>query len=133
METPLTEVFASNVFALIMEQTVEVLDPGVVVLFAIPYEKQMDPSNVPWLLAESVDDHLPAVPAKDIQSEVVLLLHSIYLVDWCGRVNSPKIRARRPWGIARVVRSCVLLGIEPLAETNVDSRHPCSSHSQQLV
>ena len=67
METPLTEVFASLAFALIMEQTVEVLDPGVVVLFAIPYEKQMDPSNVPWSLAESVDDHLPTVPAKDIQ------------------------------------------------------------------
>ena len=72
--------FASNVFALIMEQTVEVLDPGVVVLFALPYEKQLDPSNVSWLLAESVDDHLPTVPAKDIQSEVVLLLHSFYLL-----------------------------------------------------
>ena len=93
METPLTEVFAFMVFALIMEQTVEVLDPGVVVQFALPYEKQMDSSNVPWLLAESVDDHLPTVLAKDIQGEVVLLLHSFefYLVDWCGRVNSLKV------------------------------------------
>ena len=55
METALAKVLAIPVLALIVEEAVEVLDPGVVKFAGLFNQKHVDPRYLLWLLANAVD------------------------------------------------------------------------------
>ena len=54
MKASYAEVFAFPVLALVIEETVEVLDPGVVELARFLNQQQIDPGLLFWLLAEAL-------------------------------------------------------------------------------
>ena len=74
MKIALATVLALPVLALIVEEAVEVLGPGVVKLTGHFNQQQVDPWYLLWLLAEVVDRNA-LVPAKYIDGQVTLLLH----------------------------------------------------------
>lgn len=65
METALAKVLALPVLALVVEEAVEVLDPGVVKFVGLFDQQQVDLCHLVWLLAETVDVNA-LVPAKDV-------------------------------------------------------------------
>ena len=85
MKTALTEVLALLVLALVVEQAVEALDPGVVEFTSHFNRQQVDPWHVFGLLADVVNN-LPLIPPKDVDGQVVLPLSSWNLTDWPGRI-----------------------------------------------
>ena len=90
METALTEVLLLSVFALVIEEAVEVLDPGVVKFDGLLNQQQICPGHVFWLLAEAVYDH-PLVPTEYVDGEVVLALHHADLRDGCGGLDAGEV------------------------------------------
>ena len=74
MKSAFAKVLALPVLALIVEEAVEVLDPGVVKFAGHFNQQQIDPWYLLWLLAEAADCDL-LVPAKSIDGHVTLLLH----------------------------------------------------------
>ena len=71
MKTALAVVLAVTTLALVVEQVIEVLDPGVVEFASLFNQQQVDPWHVLRLLADVVNDH-PLVPAEDVDGQVVL-------------------------------------------------------------
>ena len=63
MQTALTEVLPFLVLALVIEEAVEVFDPGVVEFAGFLNEQQIDAGHVFRPIAEVVYNH-PLVPAK---------------------------------------------------------------------
>ena len=90
METALAEVLLLSVFALVIEEAVEVLDPGVVKFAGLLNQQQIGPGHVFWLLAEAVYDH-PLVPTEHVDGEVVLALHHADLRDGCGGLDAGEV------------------------------------------
>ena len=90
METALAEVLLLSVFALVIEEAVEVLDPGVVELTRFLNQQQIEPGLLFWLLAYVVYDH-PLVPAEYVDGKVVLALHLADLRDGCGGIDAGEV------------------------------------------
>ena len=90
METALTEVFSLQMLSLVIEEAVEVLDPGVVELTRFLNQQQIDPGLLFWMLAEVVYDH-PLVPAEYVDGKVVLALHLADLRDGCGSIDAGEV------------------------------------------
>ena len=79
MKTALAVVLAVTALALVTEQAIEVLDPGVVEFASLFNQQQVDPWHVFGLFADVVNNH-PLIPPKDVDGQVVLLLNSFNLV-----------------------------------------------------
>ena len=90
MKTALTEVLLCSVFALVIEETVEVLDPGVVKFAGPLNQQQICPGHVFWLLAEAVYDH-PLVPTEHGDGKIVLTLHHNDLRDGFGGLDAGEV------------------------------------------
>ena len=86
MKASYAEVFALPMLALVIEEAVEVLDPGVVELARFLNQQHIDPGLHFWLLAEVVYDH-PLVPTEYVDGKVVLALHLADLRDGCGGID----------------------------------------------
>ena len=71
MKTALAVVLAVTTLALVVEQAIEVLDPGVVEFASLFNQQQVDTWHVLLLLADVVNDH-SLVPAEDVDGQVVL-------------------------------------------------------------
>ena len=91
MKTALAKVLALPVLALIEEEAVEVLDPGVVESAGHFNQQLVDPRNLLWLLAEAVDSYA-LVPAKYIDGQATLLLHFGDLRDGRGGIDPLKVQ-----------------------------------------
>ena len=74
MEKALTEVYLLPVLALVIEEVVEVLDPGVVKFSDLLYQQQVCPGHVFRLFADVMYNDT-FIPAKDIYCQVVLTLN----------------------------------------------------------
>ena len=74
METALAKVLALPVLALIVEEAVEVLDPGVVQLAGLFNQQHVDPRYLLWLPAKAVDSDA-LVPTEYTDGQVILPLH----------------------------------------------------------
>ena len=85
METALTEVLALPMLALVIEEAVEVLNPGVVKFTGLLNQQQIDPGLLFWLLAEAMHDH-PLVPP-----EYVLALNLADLRDGRGGIDAGEV------------------------------------------
>ena len=90
MKTALTEVLAVIALALVVEQAIEVLDPGVVEFTDLFNQQQVDLWHVFGLFADVVNNH-PLIPPKDVDGQVVLPLHSWDLRGWCWSVDPCEI------------------------------------------
>ena len=90
METALAEVLLLPVFALVVEESVEVFDPGVVKFAGLLNQQQINPDLLFWLLAESVHDH-SLVPAEHVYGKVVLVLHLADLRYWYGGIDAGEV------------------------------------------
>ena len=66
LEAVLAEAFMPIKLALVMEQAVEVLDPGVVKVVHLLNQHHVDPGHIPGLLAKVVDNYITLVPPKNI-------------------------------------------------------------------
>ena len=77
--------FALFVLAPVVEQAVEVLDPGVVEFSSLFNQQQVAPWHVFGLFADVMNKH-PLIPPKDVDGQVVLPLSSWNLRDWHGRI-----------------------------------------------
>ena len=66
----LAVVFTVTALALVVEQAIEVLDPGVVEFASLFNQQQFDPWHVFGLFADVVNNH-PLIPPKDIDGQVV--------------------------------------------------------------
>ena len=91
METALTKVLALPVLALIVEEAVEVLDPGVLKFAGIFNQQHVDPRYLLWLLAKAVDSDA-LVPTECIDGQVILLLHLWDLRDERGGIDPLKVQ-----------------------------------------
>ena len=83
METALAKILALPVLALIVEEAVEVFDPGVVKVAGLFNQQHVDPRYLLRLLAKAVDSDA-LVPTEYIDGQVILLLHFWNLRDWRG-------------------------------------------------
>ena len=72
--------------ALVIEETVEVLDPGVVKLAGLFNQQHVDRRYLLWLLAKAVDNDA-LVPTGYIDGQVILLLHFRDLRDGRGGID----------------------------------------------
>ena len=73
MQTALAKVLALPVLALIEEEAVEVLDPGVVKFSGLFNQQHVDPRYLLWLLAVDIN---ALVPAKYIDGQVLCFSNS---------------------------------------------------------
>ena len=96
MKTALTKVLALTVLALIVEEAVEVLDPGVVKFAGHFNQQQVDPWYLLRLLAEAVGSYA-LVPAKYIDGQLTLLLHFGDLRDGRGGIDPLKLQTIFGW------------------------------------
>ena len=78
MKIALAVVHAVTALALVEEQAIKVLDPGVVEFTSLFNQQQDDPWHVFGLFADVV---------KDVDGQVVLPLNSFNLRDWCGSID----------------------------------------------
>ena len=69
MKTALTEVLLPSVFVLVVEEAVEVFDPGVVELTRFLNQQQIDPGILFWLFGDVVHYH-SLVPAEHVDGKV---------------------------------------------------------------
>ena len=90
-KTALAKVLALLVLALIVEEAVEVLDPGVVKFAGHFNQQQVDPWYLLWLLAEAMDSDA-LVPAKYIEGQVTLLLNFGDQRDGRGGIDPLKVQ-----------------------------------------
>ena len=90
MEATLAEVLLLSVFVLVVEQSVEVFDPGVVELARFLYKQQICPGYVFWLFGDVVHYH-SLVPAEHVYGKVVLSLHLDDLRDGCGGIDAVEV------------------------------------------
>ena len=90
METALAEVLLLSVFALVIEEAVEILDPGVVKFAGLLNQQQIDPGLLFWLLAEMMYDY-PLVPPEYVDGEVVLALNHADLRDGRGGIDAGEV------------------------------------------
>ena len=74
MQAAFAEVLALLVLALIVEEAVEALDPGVVKFAGRFNQQHVDLRFLLWLLAKAVDSDA-LVPTEYIDGQVILLLH----------------------------------------------------------
>ena len=91
MQAALAEVLALFVLALIVEEAVEVLDPGVVKFAGLFNQLHVDPRYLLWLLAKAVDSDA-LVPTKYVNGQVIQLLHFWDLRDGCGGIDPLKVQ-----------------------------------------
>ena len=115
------------VLALIVEEAVEVLDPGVVKFAGHFNQQQVDPWYLMWLLAKAVDSDA-LVPTKYIDGQVTLLLHFGDLRDGRGDQSLESSDHLR-WGTILVSLGDVMAVDmpEPLGAPIEDSGQPCFS------
>ena len=86
VQAALAEVLALLVLALVIEKTVEVLDPGVVKFAGLFNQQHVDPLYLLWLLAKAVDSDA-LVPTEYTDGQVILLLHFWDLRDGRGGID----------------------------------------------
>ena len=86
VQAALAEVLALCVFALVIEEMVEVLDPGVVKFAGLFNQQHVDPRYRVGLLAKAVDSD-GLVPTEYIDGQVILLLHFWDLRDGRGGID----------------------------------------------
>ena len=86
----LAKMLALPVLALLVEEAVEVLDPGVVKFAGHFNQQQIVPWYLLWLLAEAVDSYA-LVPAKYIDGQVTLRLYFGDLRDGRGGIVPLKV------------------------------------------
>ena len=91
MKTALAKVLALPVLVLIVEEAVEVLDPGVENFAGHFNQQQVDPWYLLWLLAEAVDSDA-LVQAKYTDGQVTLLLHFGDLRDGNWGIDPLKVQ-----------------------------------------
>ena len=91
MKTAFAKVLALPVLSLIVEEAVEVLDPGEVKFAGHFNQQQIYPWYLLWLLAEAVDSD-GLVPAKYVDGQVTLLLHFGDLREWRGCIDPLKVQ-----------------------------------------
>ena len=92
MKTALAVVHAVTALALVVEQVIEVLDPGVMEFASLFNQQRVDPWHVFGLFADVVNNH-PLIPPKDVDGQVVLPLNSLNLRDWCGSIDPFEVQA----------------------------------------
>ena len=91
MQAALAEVLALLVLTLIVEEPVEILDPGIVKLTGLFKQQHVDPRYLLWLLAKAVDSDA-LVPAKYANGQVIQLLHFWDLRDGRGGIDPLKVQ-----------------------------------------
>ena len=77
--------------ALIVEEAVEVLDPGVVKFAGLFNQQHVDPRYLLWLLAKAADSDA-LVPTEYIHGQGFLLLHFGDLRDGLGGIDPLKVQ-----------------------------------------
>ena len=91
METALAKVLALPVLALIVDEAVEVLDPGVVKFAGLFNQQHVDPRYPLWPLAKAVDRYT-LDPTEYIDGQVILFHHFWDLRDGRGGIDPLKIQ-----------------------------------------
>ena len=90
MQAALAEVLLPLIPTLGVEKAVEVFDPGVVDFARLFNQQQVDPGEIPRLLADMVDDDA-FVSAEDVDGQVVLSLDPWDLRDRRGEIDPVEV------------------------------------------
>ena len=91
MQAALAEVLALLVLALVIEETVEVLDPGVVKFAGLFNQQQIYAGHSIQLGAEPVNSHA-LIPTKYVNGQVIQLLRFWDLRDGRGGIDPLKVQ-----------------------------------------
>ena len=91
MEASVTDVLAMVILGLIIQQVIDVLDPGMVNLFYLFNQQEVDPRHIYMLLAEPVKDHTH-VPPEYTECSTVLFPHPFDRRNGCWCVDPCKVQ-----------------------------------------